>query len=132
MPGVVPLPLNKIVVPYCTQKYFPPRNLGLAVEATQETCFSFEHTADLPCPTSTRFSALGLVASHPLSVIRRAPPLLTALMRPLSSINFTTLAGGILRPSSSDPTKKYSTSGGFQHDVVRDTGGGEKAEAWII
>ena len=42
--------------------------------------------------------------------MRRAPPPLVAFISPLSSMNFTTRAGGALRPSSSDPTRKYKTS----------------------
>lgn len=64
--------------------------------------------------------------THPLSVIRRAPPPNVALINPLSSMNFTTRVGGMLRPSSSEPTRKYSTSESSRYDEAasKHRGGG--------
>ena len=63
------------------------------------------NAADTPSTSLFPSNCTAVVAAHPLSVMRRAPPPVS-LINPLSSMNLTTRVGGMLLPSSSDPTRK--------------------------
>lgn len=88
-----------------TSTAMAPSPATTKAKATEGERTSNEELRPAP-PTVPRSEMLLASLTHPLSVMRRAPPPLTGRINPLSSMNLTTLAGGMLLPSSSEPTRK--------------------------